>query len=80
MSSPLQLTALMPLIRLASRHLDELPPEQRADVYEGIAIITAPLDAAIHQHASHACSVLRDAESAQLTFTQFISDLDRRAA
>jgi hypothetical protein len=80
MSSTLQLTALMPLIRLASRHLDELPPEQRADVYEGIAIITAPLDATIHQHASHACSVLRDAESAQLTFTQFVSELDRGAA
>lgn len=67
-----QLQALRPLIQLAAAHLSELPPGQRADVYEGIAITLDGLDPKLAEQAKQACQAIRDAESHQLTFASLL--------
>lgn len=58
----------MPLIRLAGGAAPELPPAERADIFEGIALITAGLHSEIHAAAFHACEAIREAETQQMTF------------
>ncbi|MBE7497107.1 MAG: hypothetical protein HS117_19370 [Verrucomicrobiaceae bacterium] len=72
MNKPQKLAALMPLIRLAGEAAPELPPPQRADIFEGIAIITAGLHADIHINATLAAEAIRDAETHQLTFAALL--------
>lgn len=72
MKKPQKLAALMPLIRLAGEAAPNLPPPERADIFEGIALITAGLDIDMHASASMACAAIRDAETHQLTFAQIL--------
>ena len=72
MNKPQKLAALMPLIRLAADHAPALPTAQRADVFEGISIITNGLDHDLSEHASNAAAAIRDAEARQLTFASLL--------
>ncbi len=61
-----ELAALLPLIRLARDAAPGLPPAQKADILEGVALITRDLDKSIHRSASLAARCIRDAEAQQL--------------
>ncbi len=64
-----------PLMRLALAHVDALPPPERADIYEGLAVLLTPLDAKAALQAQAACDAIRTAESQQLSFQRlFTSD------
>lgn len=62
----------MPLINLAAEHVATLPPDQKADVFEGIAIITHGLHPDLSRQALGAAHTLRDAEAHQLTFASLL--------
>lgn len=72
LTKPQQLAALMPLIRLAGEAVPNLPPAQRADIFEGIALITSGLSVDMHIAAAQACEAIRDAETHQLTFAHLL--------
>jgi hypothetical protein len=67
-----KLTLLLPLVRIAHEAAPALPPKQRAEIYEGIALITQGLDAHLHGHADAAAKALRAAEGHQLTFAALL--------
>ena len=52
MTKPQRLSALLPLIRLVSDATPSLPPPERADLYEGLALITEGLDKELYRRAS----------------------------
>jgi hypothetical protein len=58
----------MALINVALPYLDALPPQQRADVYEGIADATQGLDVNMSTTAARIADQLREAELGQLHF------------
>ena len=72
MKAPQKLTLLLPLLRIAHEAAPTLPPKQRAEIYEGIALITKGLDSQLHGHAAAAAQALRDAEGHQLTFAALL--------
>ena len=72
MKAAQKLTLLLPLVRIAHEAAPSLPPKQRAEIYEGIAIITKGLDHDLHGHAASAAQHLRDAEGHQLTFSALL--------
>jgi len=72
MKAPQKLTLLLPLLRIAHEAAPGLPPKQRAEIYEGIALITKGLDERLHGHAAAAAQALRDAEGHQLTFAALL--------
>jgi hypothetical protein len=72
MNKPQKLAALMPLIRLAADVAPTLPPTQRADLFEGVHLITAGLDRSMSEQARLAAQALRDAEGHQLTFAALL--------
>lgn len=63
-----KLAALRPLISLAVDAAPGLPPSQRADLFEGIALAIGPLDKAASTQAATIAEHLREAEVQQLTF------------
>lgn len=67
-----KLAALMPLIRLAGEAAPVLPAAQRADLFEGVALITKGLDHSMHTAASLAAQAIRDAEAHQLVFASLL--------
>ncbi len=68
-----KLNTLLPLIRLAGDAAPSLPPKQRAEIFDGIALITQGLDKHLHGHAKAAAQSLRDAEGHQLTFAALLN-------
>lgn len=62
----------MPLIHLAGEAAPELPSSQRADIFEGIALITRGLDKDMHTSAHLAAKAIRDAEQHQLVFASIL--------
>jgi hypothetical protein len=72
LTKPQQLAALMPLIRLAGEAVPNLPHSQRADILEGIAIITRGLNTDMHTSALMAAQSIRDAEVHQMTFAEIL--------
>lgn len=62
------------LIEVALPHLPDLPPAQRADVYEGIADVTAGLDEGMRSTAADIATHLREAEMLQLNFRNLFSE------
>jgi hypothetical protein len=68
MTRPHKLQALRPLIALAVEAAPSLPPSQRADIYEGIALAIGSLDPEASSQAATIARNLRDAEVQQLTF------------
>jgi hypothetical protein len=67
-----KLATVLPVIHLAGEAAAQLPPLERAALYEGIAAITAGLDAHLHGHAKAAAQALREAEGHQLTFSALL--------
>lgn len=61
---------VIPLVELASRHLDELPEEQRADVLDSISAVLTRFGEApqMADLANQAAAALREAKSCQLEF------------
>jgi hypothetical protein len=72
LSKQQKLAALLPLIRLAGESAPALSATHKADIFDGIAIITRGLDDEMHRSANLAAQCIRDAEAHQLTFTQII--------
>lgn len=72
MKAAQKLTLLLPLVRIAHEAAPGLPPKQRAQIYEGIAIITKGLDANLHGHAAAAAQSLLEAEGHQMTFAALL--------
>jgi len=72
MNKPQKLAALMPLLRLAAEHAPELPPAQRADIYEGIQLASEGLDRSISEEARRTAAAIREAETLQLTFASLL--------
>lgn len=80
MTKPQKLAALMPLIRLAADQAATLPPVQRADLFEGVHLITAGLDRSMSEQARLAAQALRDAEGHQLTFAALLRQTNQATA
>lgn len=72
-----KLTKLLPLVRLAHDAAPGLPPKERAELFEGIAIVTRGLDDTLHGHAAAAAQALRAAEGHQLTFAALLKQTNR---
>lgn len=51
---------------------ETLPLPERADLYDGIAILFAPHNEPVANHAREAAAALRRAESSQLLFAQLL--------
>ncbi len=75
MSRAAKLAKLLPLVRLAHEAAPCLPPHQRAAIFDGIALITAGLDARLQGHAAAAAQALREAEGHQLTFSALLNQI-----
>ncbi len=74
MSKAEQRQALLPLIQLVTNHVTTLPALERADVFEGLGIITAGIHQQMSQDAYRAAEVIREAEQAQLTFVNLLRE------
>lgn len=74
MSKQEQRKALLPLIHLVSNHVSTLPALDRADVFEGVGIITEGIHVQMSQDAYRTAAVIREAEQAQLTFTNLLRE------
>ena len=72
MTDSQKMHALMPLIRLATAQAQALPPAQRADIYEGIALAIGTASPAMADEARATCESLRAAEIQQLTFATLL--------
>lgn len=73
MSDSNNVSALKALFRVAIPAADQLPPAQRADVYEGMAVASALIDADLSETAASVARDLRAAQSAQLLFKEIVS-------
>lgn len=62
------------LIEAALPHLDALPPMTRADVYEGIAEVTAQIAPELQRTAAQIAEQLRNADLMQLHFRNLFAD------
>jgi hypothetical protein len=69
-----QLQAVQPLIQLVVTHVDAMPPSERADIYEGLSLLLAPINPEAAERASLACEAIRTAESQQLSFLLLFRD------
>jgi hypothetical protein len=67
------------LIEAVLPHLSAMPPMQRADVYEGIAEVTARLSPDLHATAHQIAAQLREADLAQLHFKNLFAEEGRDA-
>ncbi|WP_397379686.1 hypothetical protein [Prosthecobacter sp.] len=65
---------LTPLIAAAIRGAESLPPVERADVFEGIAQITAEQDPETSRNAQDLAKAIRDAEGLQLHFRNLFAN------
>ena len=63
---------LRALMRAALPAVEALPPGERADAYEGIAIACARYDAELHDTAHQAAEHLRESLGAQMSFRQLL--------
>lgn len=59
---------LRALAKVALPALEDLPPGERADAYEGLSIALHSDDPELARVAESAATSLRDAQSAQMTF------------
>ncbi len=73
MKAAAKLAKILPLVRLAHDAAPSLPPKERAEIFEGIALITRGLDEELNGHAAAAAQALRDAEGHQLTFAVLLN-------
>lgn len=64
----LTLQALRPMIAAALRGAEPLIPTERADVFEGIALITRQGDQDMSKQAEAVAAALREAEAMRLQF------------
>jgi len=62
------LKLIAPLLRTAIQAADSLPPNERADVYDGVAYITGELDPVMARQASELATAIRESEALQLHF------------
>ena len=76
-SKAAKLAKILPLVRLAHEAAPGLSPKERAELFEGIALITRGLDERLHSHAAQAAQALREAEGHQMTFTALIQQTKR---
>lgn len=67
------------LIEAVLPHLSVMAPMQRADVYEGIAEVTAKISPDLHATAKKIATQLREADLAQLHFHNLFNDEGRAA-
>lgn len=77
MKAAARLQKILPIVRLAHDAAPSLAPKERAELFEGIALITRGLDERLHSHATQAAKALRDAEGHQMTFTALIRQAKR---
>jgi len=73
MSKPVRL-ALRPMLAAAVRGAESLRPVDRADVFEGISLVTRSNDKATSQQAAALAQAIRDAEGLQLHFRNLFAD------
>ncbi len=64
---------LRPLLDLAVGAAPALPPGERADLYEAVALAAVAADPAISAAAATAAQAIRDAEAHQLNFAALLS-------
>jgi hypothetical protein len=62
-----------PLLAAAVRGAESLPAVERADVFEGIAKISARFDPAMSRDARHLADAIRTTEGLQLHFQNLFS-------
>lgn len=67
------------LIEAVLPHLAGMPTMQRADVYEGIAEVTAKISPDLHATAKKIAEQLREADLAQLHFHHLLTNEGRAA-
>lgn len=65
--------SLMALLKVALPAVEALPPTERADALDGIAVAFGSVDPAASDSASQAARLLRDAMAAQLTLRTILS-------
>lgn len=65
--------ALLALMRVALPAVESLPPQERAEAMEGIAIAFVSVDREASTTASNAAHALREAMAAQLTLRTILS-------
>ncbi|MGC3991676.1 MAG: hypothetical protein QM796_18695 [Chthoniobacteraceae bacterium] len=75
-SKPQQI-ALDCLFRVAQSALPTLPPTERADVYDGIAVAAAPHHRERSRKAARLATLIREVETLQLTFRKDLFEIDR---
>ena len=74
MSPKLTRELLTPMVKLAAQAAASLPPADRADVYDGIAAVTASTDKKLSKEAKNYASALRESEALQLHFQNLFRD------
>jgi len=67
-------TAILALCRAAMLTLTSLPPIERADVYDGIALCCDGLDSDLRDLARAASDAIRDAEMRQMNFAHMLTN------
>lgn len=65
-----------PLLAVAVRGAETLPPAERADVFDGIAALTRRFDADLSADAQILANAIRDAEGLQLHFRNLFASPD----
>lgn len=68
------ITPLRPMLAAAVRGAESLEPADRADVFEGIAIVTRNTDEATSQQATELAQAIRDSEGLMIHFRKLFTD------
>lgn len=63
---------IMPMLMAAVRGAQDLPPPEKADVFEGIAVCSASIDPTMAEQAKSLADALRDSEALQRHFLNLL--------
>lgn len=79
LARPHKKLALQALCRAALVTASSMPPAERADIYEGIAIACQRVDRDMADTAQATCEALREAEMMQLNFERLLNTEEKGA-